>query len=76
MFFKLALVRLTRRLRARRSIGFSFVGMVVVVSVLLNALLFWFFDRDAHGDEMLGFDEALWYSIISITTIGYGDYSA
>ncbi|MEL7473316.1 MAG: ion channel [Planctomycetota bacterium] len=74
MHFKLRIIRLTRKLRARRSLGFGVVGMLLIACVVLNATLFWLFDRRVEPD--LDYETALWYSIISITTIGYGDYSA
>ncbi|MAY74012.1 MAG: hypothetical protein CMJ31_04660 [Phycisphaerae bacterium] len=76
MYFRLQLIRMTRKLRARRYLGFMAVGAVLAVCVLLNAVCFWYFDRNAHGEEPLDFGSAVWYSVISITTIGYGDYSA
>ncbi|MEM1185381.1 MAG: ion channel [Planctomycetota bacterium] len=75
MLLRLQLIRVTRRLRARRVLAFSIVGLVVLFSVLANAVMFFLFDRGVNeGIEHFG--DALWYSVISITTIGYGDYSA
>ena len=70
----LQLVRLFRRARERRSIGFVIVALLLAVVILGNALTFYTFERAV--DPSIGFDDALWYSIISVTTIGYGDYSA
>jgi voltage-gated potassium channel len=67
------IARMVRRLRRRKSLGFGLVLMAVLVSLLGNAACFWAFDGRDSG---LSFVDALWYSIISITTIGYGDYSA
>jgi voltage-gated potassium channel len=68
------LIRMYRRIRSRRSLGFGLVAGILVVGILGNALTFWLFDRGHH--EGLTVEDALWYSIISITTIGYGDYYA
>ena len=67
------LARLFRRIRARRGIAASVVLSLLLVSLLGNAITFYVFDG-AEGD--VSFVDALWYSIISVTTIGYGDYSA
>ncbi|MEM7754344.1 MAG: ion channel [Planctomycetota bacterium] len=75
MLLRLQLIRITRRLRVRRVLAFSLVGAVVLASVLANAVFFFLFDRNVN-DGIEHFGDAIWYSVISITTIGYGDYSA
>jgi voltage-gated potassium channel len=47
---------------------------VLVASVIGNALTFFYFEAPVHPEYNLG--DSFWYSIISITTIGYGDLSA
>jgi voltage-gated potassium channel len=63
--------RLIAKLRRRKEVGLSLLLAVIVVSIVGNALTFFFFDRDLQDDLDVG--DALWYSIVSITTIGYGD---
>ena len=69
MIFRLN--RLLAQIRRRKEIGLGVLLAVLVVSVLGNALTFFLFDRDLQDDLNIG--DALWYSIVSITTIGYGD---
>ena len=70
----LGLARAWRRLRRHRDVGFAFAVIVLVLSVLGNATTFYLFDRAV--DPGITAPDALWYSVVSITTIGYGDYSA
>jgi len=68
------LVRLARRLRTRRGIGFGVVAVLMLVAMVGNAVTYYLFDRQV--DPGITWGDAAWYSIISITTIGYGDFSA
>lgn len=70
----LGLARIWRTLRQHRDVGFAFAVIVLVMSVLGNAVTFYVFDGAV--DPGITAPDALWYSVVSITTIGYGDYSA
>ncbi len=70
----IGLTRIWRTLRQHREVGFAFAIVVLVLSVLGNATTFYLFDRAV--DPGITLPDALWYSVVSITTIGYGDYSA
>ena len=63
-----------RRSRATREIKILFLIFVLAGSVAGNSVTFFFFDRQYQPE--LTFADAIWYSAISITTIGYGDFSA
>ena len=70
----LSLTRIWRTLRHHREVGFAFIVLVLGLSLLGNAATFYLFDRAVNPGITV--PDALWYSVVSITTIGYGDYSA
>lgn len=69
----LRLVRLARRVRARRYVGLGIVVFLLAIAILGNAITFYTFERSQ--DPTIGWGDAIWYSIISITTVGYGDFA-
>ena len=68
MIFKLN--RLLARMRRRKEVGLGLLLVIVLISISGNAATFYLLEGDSQG---LGIGDALWYSIVSITTIGYGD---
>jgi hypothetical protein len=58
------LVRLMRRFRARRWTGFAFVGLLLSVSIIGNAVTFHTFDGAVTPG--LSWGDAFWYSFIRV----------
>ena len=73
MFY--SLTRLIRQIRRRRALSAAFLAAVLVVAIAANSFSFYLFDRTAHEPPITLLD-SFWYSMISVTTIGYGDLSA
>ena len=68
-----SLSRIVYQIRRRRELGVSLLASVLVLSIIGNSVTFYVFDG---RDQNLSIWDSLWYSIVSITTIGYGDLSA
>lgn len=69
-----SVARLIRQMRRRKETGLGLLVAVLAASIVGNAVTFYFFDGAVNSDITVG--DAIWYSLISVTTIGYGDFSA
>src|SRR5687767_8705074 len=68
----LRLIRLARRIRSRRSIGFLMVALLLTTAMVGNAVCFSLFESPVKPE--LEWDDCVWYSVVSIATIGCGDF--
>lgn len=66
--------RLARKIRRSKRLGAFTIAGLLLIAILGNAATFYIFDG-ADKPELTIWD-SIWYSIISVTTIGYGDYYA
>ena len=66
--------RLIRKMRRRRELGALFLLFALAISIVGNTLNFFYFEQVSANPP--GVWDSLWYSVISITTIGYGDFSS
>ncbi len=71
------LLRAYRRIRARRALSLTVLFLAMIVLLFLNAVCFYVFENPDFSNPdrpAVSFGDALWFSVISIATIGYGDY--
>lgn len=69
-----SLSRLIRQVRRRKELGMTLLLALIAVSIGGNSISFYLFESGANPDITLW--DSIWYSVISVTTIGYGDFSA
>ena len=62
------------RARRKKKLGGGIVLFALILSIVGNAMTFYLFERGIRPELSIG--DSFWYSMISITTIGYGDLSA
>lgn len=68
------LLRKSLRNVSTERIASSIVSVVVFV-VLASAFLVWRVEYNAPGASITTFREAIWWAVVTTTTVGYGDYT-
>ncbi|RKU06915.1 ion transporter [Candidatus Poribacteria bacterium] len=64
-----------RMIEALGEVKRELLALVILSSLLvyLSACGIWFFEKDAQPDDFGSILDSMWWAIVSLTTIGYGD---
>ena len=66
-------VRLLRRAFQRGNLG-KFLGVATIL-IANAAVICWAFERDARNSNIKTVTQSLWWAVVTVTTVGYGDYT-
>lgn len=68
-----ASMRLLRQMFSRGNLAqFMFVALILMLNA---AVVVWEFESLAPGSNITTLGNALWWSVVTVTTVGYGDYT-
>jgi voltage-gated potassium channel len=51
-------------------------GIFAILIILFSGTIIFYIVEHGQNPQMAGMDDALWYMVVTITTVGYGDISA
>ncbi len=59
--------------RIAKKSGLKKIGIAAAGITFVGALLVWLLERDVDGGNFDSLGEAVWWAIVTVTTVGYGD---
>lgn len=70
--FSKAWVRIRYAIYSRRH-EFAIIAGMIVIIILVAGTLLYFVEADAQPDKFGSIPRALWWAVVTLTTVGYGD---
>ena len=59
-------------MKAKKYLSWLYVAPILIYFLLIWALVY--VEKDAPGANITSLWDGLWYSVVTLTTVGYGDY--
>lgn len=68
-----ALVEDEQEIAKFASVLAKYAGPFIILWILVMAVIFWLLEKDAEGSTVTNYQDALYWTVVTMTTVGFGD---